>query len=295
MPEVTTRSSPPGEGDCQDHGLFGPSSVTWHLHADPAMVVAGICSLYLQALHPLAVAGIVQNSTFRQDPTGRLRRTAHYVALTTYGAGAEAHAAAKRVRELHKRLRGRDPRTGRTFRLDEPELLLYVHCAEVYSFAMVCRRAGFPLTDRQVDHYFHEQRRAAVLVGLHADEVPGSRAQMETYFDQMRPRLARTPDSEVVFRFLRMPRLPYALARFSYVPVGLLAYSALPRWAGRLHGRPALPGPVTTAGLRGLRTVGRLVPLSAVERLTGETSPVSRALTRLGGWALPSPRLLPRL
>jgi uncharacterized protein (DUF2236 family) len=67
-----------------DIGLFGPSSVSWQLHAEPAMWLAGIRSLYLQALHPRAVAGIVQNSDFRADPLGRLIRTANFVGATTY-------------------------------------------------------------------------------------------------------------------------------------------------------------------------------------------------------------------
>lgn len=293
MLDAESRSAGIEEKAYEDHGLFGPSSVTWQLHADPAMWIAGICGLYLQALHPLAVAGIVQNSTFRQDPVGRLLRTADYVGLLTYGPTSDVHAMARRVRGLHRRLRGRDPRTGRTFRVDEPELLLYVHCAEVYSFAMVTRRAGFPITDRQLDHYFHEQRRTAELIGLRADDVPGSRDEMESYFDRLRPELARTPDSDVVYRFLRLPPVGH-LARYGYLPIGQLAYSVLPRWARALHGRPALPRAVAIPVLRALRTAGRMVPMTAIESIIGEPSHLMRAVTRLGEWAAPSPRLLPR-
>jgi len=47
-----------------DAGIFGPSSVTWHLHADPAMWIGGISALHLQALHPVTALGIAQNSSF---------------------------------------------------------------------------------------------------------------------------------------------------------------------------------------------------------------------------------------
>lgn len=50
-----------------DPGLFGPASVTWQLHGDPMMWVAGVRALYLQALHPRAVRGVMQNSDFRED------------------------------------------------------------------------------------------------------------------------------------------------------------------------------------------------------------------------------------
>ncbi|MBB5806412.1 uncharacterized protein (DUF2236 family) [Saccharothrix ecbatanensis] len=143
-----------------DAGLLGPGTVTWQLHADPAMWVAGIASLYLQALHPRAVAAIVQNSNFRQDPLGRLRRTASFVGTVSYGSTEEVERAAARVRDLHRTLRAKDA-TGRTFRIDDPHLLLWVHCAEVHSFVTVLRRAGYRLTDTQVDRYYDEQRRSA--------------------------------------------------------------------------------------------------------------------------------------
>lgn len=53
-----------------DPGLFGPESVTWQLHGDPMMWVGGVRALYLQALHPRAVRGVMQNSDFRKDAWG---------------------------------------------------------------------------------------------------------------------------------------------------------------------------------------------------------------------------------
>src|SRR4051812_35104820 len=88
-----------------DPGLFGPDSVSWQLHAQPAMWLAGVRSLYLQALHPRAVAGVVQNSDFRSDPLGRLVRTANFVGVAVYGTHEEVAARAARVRQVHRELR----------------------------------------------------------------------------------------------------------------------------------------------------------------------------------------------
>jgi uncharacterized protein (DUF2236 family) len=48
--------------DAGDDGLFGPASVTWRASADRATPVAGQRSLLMQALHPLAMAGVDQHS-----------------------------------------------------------------------------------------------------------------------------------------------------------------------------------------------------------------------------------------
>jgi uncharacterized protein (DUF2236 family) len=284
-----TRSSPHA-----DPGLVGADSVTWQLHADPAMWVAGISSLFLQALHPRAAAGVVQNSDFQRDPLGRLVRTANFVGLSTYGPCAEVHEAAAKVRRIHRSLRATDPRTGDRFRVDEPDLLLWVHCAETWSFLDVLRRAGYPLTDRQADRYLDEQRQSATLVGLSAGEVPGSRAAMIEYFAGIRPELARTAESDVIYRFLHAPPVPIALR--PGVPVyraliGHLAYSLLPGWAIRLHGRPGYPGAVATLMLRTLR-LGALAVPTAVR--WGKPEPYAlRAIERLGPAATPSVRRLP--
>lgn len=109
-----------------DLGLFGPGSVTWRIHADPILLVAGLRALYLQALHPRAMAGISQNSSYKSDPWGRLIRTANDVATVVYGTTAEAEAAGRRLAALHARMKARDPFTGEEFRADDPELLRWV-------------------------------------------------------------------------------------------------------------------------------------------------------------------------
>ena len=61
-----TRGTVVGMADSRDAGLFGPDSVTWRVHAEPVLMVAGLRSLFLQSLHPRAVAGVVQNSGYKQ-------------------------------------------------------------------------------------------------------------------------------------------------------------------------------------------------------------------------------------
>lgn len=283
-----------------DHGLVGPNSVTWQVHADPAMWLAGIRSLYLQALHPRAVAAVVQNSGFRRDPLGRLLRTADFVGVSTYGTLAEVERAAAKVRRVHRSLRARDPDTGQTFRIDEPELLLWVHCAEVASFLSVVRRAGFSLTRAHADRYLDEQRATAALVGLDPAEVPGSVAAMSAYFQQVRPGLRRTSDADTIYHFLHHPPLSGlsglgglgGLGVRLYEPtVGHLAYSLLPRWAIDRYARRAYPPAAATMALRALRRAALAIP-GGVRIGRREPHPVI-AVRRLGAWATPSPKRLP--
>src|SRR4051812_15960790 len=97
-------------------GLFGPSTVTWRGDSESVLWVAGLRALLLQALHPAALSGVLVHSDFRADPWGRLLRTAEYVGTVTFGTRGEVDAIAGRVRSLHGKVAGADPKTGVRYR-----------------------------------------------------------------------------------------------------------------------------------------------------------------------------------
>jgi uncharacterized protein (DUF2236 family) len=263
-----------------DLGLFGPDSVTWRLHGEPILFLAGLRALYLQSLHPQAVAGVVQNSGYQRDPWGRLMRTSRYVATIIYGTSEQARAAGARVRAAHAGMRAMDPRTGEFFRVDEPRLLRWVHVAEVESFVTTAVRAGVPLSPAEIDRYYSEQRRAAALVGLDPAEVPGTADEVAGYYEQIRPELALTRDSAGTALFLTAPPLPHLLGltpvRLAYAALAGVAVGLLPPWARRLYGLPGLPTTDLSAALsaRALRHLLATLPRRLYE---------SRSYNRYGG------------
>lgn len=243
-----------------------PHTATWRVHIDRSMWVGGVRGLMLQALHPLAMRGVWQNSNFQEDPFGRLRRTADFVGRVTFGSPPEADEIGRRVRGIHRRLRIDDPDTGKIHRVDDPELLLWVHCAEVSSYLSVARRSGLGLSDRQADRYLAEQRRSATYVGLHTEDVPGSLVELAGYFTAMRPRLKVTPESASTVRFLLWPRLPAELRMLTpgkpaYFPFGALCYYSLPGWAREMYGAlPEIPQSTVTVALKAFRLAMNSVP-----------------------------------
>ena len=279
-----------------DEGLFGPASVTWKLHQEPILLLGGLRSLYLQALHPRAVAAIAQNSGYRSDPWGRLIRTSNYVGTVIYGTTDEVQQAGSRLRRLHSRMTAVDPGTGETFRIDEPDLLRWVHVAEVESFLTTAVRAGLRLTPAEIDQYYTEQLRAAELVGLDPSTVPSTAAEVEKYYEQMRPGLTLTRDSAETAFFLTVPPVPdtwgnkafrlgltLGPARWAYFGVAGTAVALLPPWARRLYGGLGWPATDVTANLsvRGMRLLIASVLATLPDRY--QTSPIRQeALARTG-------------
>lgn len=250
----------------EDHGLFGPESVTWRVMGEPILLVGGFRALLMQGLHPRAMRGVLQNSAL-MDPAeawARFVRTTEFVRVRTYGTRAEVERAGRRVRRIHATLTACDPDTGERYRLDEPESLRWVHVGEVDSYLTVARRAGVRLSDADADAFVAEWRRAAEVVGLDPGSVPGSVAELHAYIESARPWLRLVPEAVHPLRSSLSTPLPGLLATLRPVVPALtvLAFATLPRWARRLYGVPATPfGDLWATGvLRTLQTGIGLVP-----------------------------------
>lgn len=229
-----------------DPGLFGPDSVTWRVHGDPSMALAGLRALLLQAVHPLAMAGVIQHSDFRADPWGRLFRTAEYVGVTTFGTSVEAKRAGAKVRGIHGKLAGIEPESGLSYRVNDPELLRWVHCCEAESFLSTAVRCGLRLSRAEQDRYYAEQTRQAALVGLDPTDVPGDSASMVDYFQDMRAQLHVTAEARRTVSFVLWPPMPTRVrlgtpARPAWAALAAASVAMLPRWARRLYRLPGVP------------------------------------------------------
>ncbi|HWV13770.1 MAG TPA: oxygenase MpaB family protein [Sphingobium sp.] len=234
-----------------DRGLFGPQSVAWRVHQDfTSMMTGGIAALLLQMLHPAALAGIWDHSHFREDRSGRLRRTAQFIAGTTYGATPEAERLIAHVRAVHDRVEGQLP-DGTHYRASDPELLRWVHVAEVYCFLSAYRRYRAPLlTAREQDRYYSEMSGLADRLG--AAPVPRTVSQVQEYLSAMRPQLRSDERTREVVALLAEPTPGLLNAPFSKVAIDA-AIDLLPPWAARMHGFDLGPGRhVTRAQLAGM-------------------------------------------
>ncbi len=237
----------------RDDGLFGPNSVAWRVHGDiTSMMVGGVCGLLLQMLHPAVLAGVWDHSNFRADMQGRLRRTARFIAVTTYGGRAEAEASIARVRGIHERVRGVLP-DGAPYAANDPALLAWVHVTEATSFLNAWIRYAEPqMPAADQDRYFAEMAMMGDALG--ASPIPRTRSEAEQLLEAMRPQLRRDARTREVARLVLSQPAANPLAE----PLQALAMQAaidlLPPWARRMHRlhTPALGAPLMRAGMLGV-------------------------------------------
>ncbi|MHA6722424.1 oxygenase MpaB family protein [Sphingomonas sp. RS2018] len=233
-------------------GYFPEGSAIRRVHGDPtAMMIGGVTALLLQMLHPKVLAGVWDHSNFRADMRGRLHRTARFIAVTTYGATADADAIIDRVRRIHHVVHGTLP-DGTPYAADDARLLAWVHVSEALAFLAAWQRYGrTPLTPVEQDRYFAEF--ATIARALGADPVPENRREAEAFVATMRDELtvdART--REVASIVLDQPAATRAAAPVQKMLFGA-AVDLLPPWARAMHGLSPSPAvPLVRGGARGL-------------------------------------------
>ena len=166
-----------------DVGLFGPESAVWQVHGCIATLVGGIRALLMQAAHPAALTGVAEHSAYDTDPLGRLERTTRWLTITSFGSTEAIEIEARRVREMHTRVKGEfEQRSGERTRYSasDPRYLLWVHCAFTDSFLRAHQELGYPLP-QGADRYVREWAKSAQPLGL--DTAPQSEAELANAMD----------------------------------------------------------------------------------------------------------------
>jgi uncharacterized protein (DUF2236 family) len=236
----------------EDDGFYGPRSVTWRLAADLSAPVAGLRSVLMQALHPLAMAGVDQHSDWRTDPVGRLAATAAYTATVTYGDRASASRVARRVRAIHEHVRGMDAVTGRPYAASDPALLLWVHAALVDSVLAASRMFGTPPPDADADRFVSEMSIAAELLGVPRETIPATAGALAEYIAGVRPELRCTPAAAESMGYMLDPAGMGEDIAELWLDISDAAIAALPDWARDMYGYPEPPAmtPGRRTGIR---------------------------------------------
>jgi uncharacterized protein (DUF2236 family) len=213
----------------RDPGFFGPESVSWQVHREVTVLFGGARAVLMQAAHPLVIAGARETGFYERNPWKRLQRTLMLTYAITFGTKAEARAAAEKINEVHARIRGIDPVTGRPYDALDPQLLLYVHACLVDS-ALLFERLTVGRLDGAGRQRFHEEQMlAAEMVRIPRSIIPPTVSALRMYLADVERRgdlLVTDAARRVAELFLHPP----AEAQWRLVLRGVsrLAFATLP-------------------------------------------------------------------
>ena len=226
-----------------DHGYFGPDSISWEINQEMTVLFGGARALLMHAAHPLVAAGARQTSMYQRDPWARLIRTLQLQSTMTFGTRAESDEAAERINKLHYKVSGLDSVTGERYDAIDPDLLLWVHaCLEVSSLYFF-ERTVRPLSTQERDRYHQENLVAADLMLLPRQRVPADYAGTEAYVAAViaTGRLQMTDVAENVADIIRRGPVP-TIIKPLWSFIRFAAFGTLPPELRRLYGVKWSPG-----------------------------------------------------
>ena len=235
-----------------DEALFPKDSPIRMVHADiVAMMVGGVRGLLLQMLHPHALQGVLDHSNFRTDMHGRLRRTARFIAVTTFGHRDDAMAAVDRVNRIHAKVGGTLP-DGTAYSATDPRTLAWVHVAEATSFlAAYLRHVRPDMPGSEQDEYYRQF--AVIARALGADPVPIDRREAEAIFRDLRADLTASPAAREIAQLV-LTQKPAGSPPAVQALLGAEAVALLPPFARSMlalerPGLAAIPARAATWGM----------------------------------------------
>ena len=255
-----------------DPGLFGPEAMTWRVHAHfVGMLVGGLSSLLLQALHPRALAAVWDHSNFRHNLKGRLGRTAYFVAITTYGGREDALQAIERVNRIHANVRGHMP-DGSAYIANEPDLLRWVHLGEVSSFLQGYQHLSLQtLSSTQADTYVSEM----ALIGhkLGAVDLPLTVSACNEALQAYRGDLVCNQRTRDIVQVIENYPVDLWDKPFMHLVIKA-AFHTLPDWALHMLGQPVASEPEKQLVKHALRLAG--LPVQATLDVDGVAAQARR-------------------
>ncbi len=219
-----------GGGGVASDSWFGPDSITWLIMSDWSTMIGGVESLFVQTLHPPTMAGVADHSNYKDDPFGRLHRTANFIGTTTFSSAAEAERLVKAIRKIHSRVTGTTP-DGVPYEANDPHNLAWVHCTEVDGFLRAFQRYGsVPITDAEADQYVAEMARVGEALGV--IDAPRSVTELDDRLLRYLPELKFGGQARESVRWLMFPPNKIG-AQAGYSIILTSAINLLPSWARR--------------------------------------------------------------
>ena len=214
---------------------FADTSMLRRVQRELAVAFSGPRALLMQASHPVAFEGFFAHSGAFDAPYERLRRTAQVMDTIAFGTREDADRATRRVRAMHKRVRGelaapagRFP-AGTPYAADDPQLLMWVLASLVDSALVVYERYVASLSHAERAAYWQDYRVVGRLFGLKDDEMPADIDAFDAYMARMLngdDLFVTSAARELAIEIVMRPPVPRArrpvLELVNFVTVGLL-------------------------------------------------------------------------
>jgi uncharacterized protein (DUF2236 family) len=230
----------------EDHGFFGPDSVTWKVWSYPTSLTVGFQrAVVVEELDPALVASVDETHAIFDRPRTRYDRTLRYFALVAFGDTRSTSKAADVLVKVHSKGIGTDPVTGNRYDANDPKSQLWIQLTAWHSILKAYEMYGpGRLSAEEEAQYWAECRIAAELQTCSPEDIPRTRAGLHAYYDQVRPQLlgsdlARNAMAHLLRADVMLPAVPRTFAPLTWITTRALriaTIATMPRWMRTMAG-----------------------------------------------------------
>ncbi len=230
----------------EDHGFFGPDSVTWRVWTYPTSLTVGFQrAVVVEELDPALIAAVDATEAVRYRPRTRYDRTLRYFALVSLGDTRSAMTASNVLVKVHAKAVGTEPLSGNPYDANDGHSQLWIHLTAWHSILYAYERYGpGRLSEEDENRYWEECAVAAELQTCDSADVPRTREGIRRYFAEMRPKLAGSEAAQSMMEHLlnadvMLPPVPRILKPATWVISRVLraaTIATMPRWMRKMGG-----------------------------------------------------------
>lgn len=230
----------------EDYGIFGPDSVAWRVWGYPTSLSVGFQrAVVIEELDPFLLASVAASNKVRTQARIRYDHTIRYFATVAFADSRSVVKASELLMRVHSKAVGLEPVSGNRYDANDPDSQLWILLTGWHSVLYAYEKYGpGNLSPEDEGRYWDECAIAAELQTCDPDRVPRSREGIREYFEDVRPRLAASEETQAMMEHLlnaevMFPRLPAPLRPGAWVVNRVLraaTIATMPRWQRELAG-----------------------------------------------------------
>lgn len=156
-------------------------SILHRYYGDWRGLLVGAGTGLLQLMHPAIGAGVIQHSKFFDEPFERVFRSLPPIIEAKLG-GPRAPAAAARVREFHRDIKGRDEH-GHRYHALQPDVWFWAHATFVMADMTWVDLYDHPLTRAEREQFWEAGKTWYRLYGVSDRAMPDTLDEFDAYWD----------------------------------------------------------------------------------------------------------------
>ena len=155
----------------------------WKYFGDSRFVFVVGQAFVMQVAHPMIDSAVETESTYKEDPWGRVERSFKYLWPVVYSRPEKAIESGVFLREWHRDIKGTD-KNGKKYFAFDPEAYAWVHITAYEAMVRMAKLVnGKDLPEAELNQLYEEWLAVGLLLGCREQDMPATKEDYWVYYN----------------------------------------------------------------------------------------------------------------